>query len=86
MKLARNIGIIGAFVTFVISPNTNLDPINIIKFFFLSIGAGYLVADYKQVVSRFKSGTKSYRYFIISTLVFVLFQFVGLFLSGATLI
>jgi len=86
MKLARSIGIIGAFVTFVISPNTNLDPINIIKFFFLFIGAGYLVADYKQVVSRFKSGTKSYRYFIISTLVFVLFQFVGLFLSGATLI
>jgi len=86
MKLARNIGIIGAFVTFVISPNTNLDPINIIKFFFLFIGAGYLVADYKQVVSRLKSGTKSYRYFVISTLVFVLFQFIGLFLSGATLI
>jgi O-antigen ligase len=86
MKLARNIGIIGAFVTFVISPNTNLDPINIIKFFFLFIGAGYLVADYKQVVSRLKSGTKSYRYFVISTLVFLLFQFIGLFLSGATLI
>lgn len=86
MKLARNIGIIGAFVTFVISPNTNLDPINIIKFFFLFIGAGYLVADYKQVLSRFKSGTKYYRYFVISTLVFVLFQFIGLFLSGATLI
>jgi len=86
MKIARNVGIIGAFVTFVISPNTNLDPINIIKFFFLFIGAGYLVADYKQVVSRLKSGTKSYRYFVISTLVFVLFQFIGLFLSGATLI
>jgi len=86
MKLARNVGIIGAFVTFVISPNTNLDPINIIKFFFLFIGAGYLVADYQQVVSRFKSGTKSYRYFVISTLAFVLFQFIGLFLSGATFI
>lgn len=86
MKLARNVGIIGAFVTFVISPNTNLDPINIIKFLFLFVGAGYLVADYKQVVSRFKSGTKSYRYFVISTLAFVLFQFIGLFLSGATLI
>ena len=86
MKLARNVGIIGAFVTFVISPNTNLDPINIIKFFFLFVGAGYLVADYKQVVSRFKSGTKSYRYFVVSTLAFILFQFIGLFLSGATFI
>jgi len=86
MKIARNVGIIGAFVTFVISPNTNLDPINIIKFFFLFVGAGYLVADYKQVVSRFKSGTKSYRYFVISTLAFILFQFIGLFLSGATFI
>ena len=86
MKLARNVGIIGAFVTFVISPNTNLDPINIIKFFFLFVGAGYLVADYKQVVSRFKSGTKSYRYFVVTTLGFILFQFIGLFLSGATFI
>jgi len=86
MKIARNLGIIGAFVTFVISPNTNLDPINIIKFFFLFVGAGYLIADYKQVVSRFKSGTKTYRYFVISTLAFVLFQFIGLFLSGATFI
>jgi O-antigen ligase len=86
MKLARNIGIIGAFVTFVISPNTNLDPINLIKFFFLFIGAGYLIADYKRVISRFKTGTKTYRYFVISTLAFVLFQFVGLFFSGATLI
>ena len=86
MKLARNVGIIGAFVTFVISPNTNLDPINIIKFFFLFVGAGYLVADYKQVVSRFKSGTKSFRYFVVSTLAFILFQFIGLFLSGATFI
>ena len=86
MKLARNVGIIGAFVTFVISPNTNLDPINIIKFFFLFVGAGYLVADYKQVLSRFKSGTKSYRYFVVSTLAFILFQFIGLFLSGATFI
>ena len=86
MKLARNVGIIGAFVTFVISPNTNLDPINIIKFFFLFVGAGYLVADYKQVVSRFKSGTKPYRYFVVSTLAFILFQFIGLFLSGATFI
>jgi len=86
MKIARNVGIIGAFVTFVISPNTNLDPINIIKFFFLFVGSGYLVADYKQVVSRFKLGTKSYRYFVISTLTFILFQFIGLFLSGATFI
>ena len=86
MKIARNVGIIGAFVTFVISPNTNLDPINIIKFFFLFVGAGYLVADYKQVVSRFKSGTKSYRYFVVTTLGFILFQFIGLFLSGATFV
>ena len=85
MKLARNLGIIGAFVTFVISPNTNLDPINIIKFFFLFVGAGYLLADYKQVVFRFKSGTKTYRYFVVSTLAIVLFQFIGLFVSDASL-
>ena len=84
MKLARNVGIIGALVTFVISPNTNLDPINIIKFFFLFTGAGYLIADYSKIISRFKSGTKLYRYCIISTLGFIAFQFLGLFLSGAT--
>jgi len=83
VKLARNIGLIGALVTFLISPNTNLDPINIIKFSCLMIGAGYLVADYREVLSCFKKNTKTYQLFVITTIFGVFYQVVGLIVTDA---
>jgi O-antigen ligase len=85
MRLAREIGIIGALVTFAISPSTNLDPINLPKFVVLFVGAGYLLSNFKLIVNRYKSGTKSYKVFILTVISFVIFQFLGLFLSGESL-
>ena len=81
MKLARNIGVLGALVTFLISPNTNLDPINIIKFTCLVIGAGYLLADYREVQSAFKKNGTLYRAFVCATIFGVVYQIVGLALT-----
>ena len=83
MKVARNIGVIGAFVTLLISPNTNLDPINIIKFTCLVIGAGYLIADYPLVITNFKINGKAYRIFVCATLFGILYQFIGLIITDA---
>ena len=83
MKIARNVGVIGAFVTLLISPNTNLDPINIIKFTCLLIGAGYLIADYPLVISSFKKNGKSYKIFVCASLFGVLYQFIGLIITEA---
>ena len=85
MRLAREIGIIGALVTFAISPSTNLDPINLPKFVVLFVGAGYLLSNFKLIVDRYKSGMKSYKVFILAVISFVIFQFLGLFLSGESL-
>jgi O-antigen ligase len=83
VKVSRNIGLIGALVTLLFSPNTNLDPINIIKFSTLFIGAGYLLADYQQVIKAYKSSGKSYRTFVWATLLGVGYQFVGLIMTNA---
>lgn len=83
MKIARNVGVIGAFVTLLISPNTNLDPINIIKFTCLLIGAGYLIADYPLVISSFKKNGKSYKIFVCASLFGILYQFIGLIITEA---
>ncbi len=78
MKLARNIGVLGALVTFLISPNTNLDPINIIKFTCLIIGAGYLIADYHEVLNSFRKNGTLYRLFVGATIFGVVYQIIGL--------
>lgn len=83
MKISRNIGVIGALVTFLISPSTNLDPINIIKFTCLMVGAGYLVADYKDVVRSFRQSGKFYKVFVYSTLFGIVYQLVGLVITNA---
>jgi O-antigen ligase len=83
MKIARNLGVIGALVTFLISPNTNLDPINIIKFSCLMIGAGYLVADYREVLNSFKKNAKIYKVFVVATIFGVVYQVVGLIVTDA---
>jgi O-antigen ligase len=83
VKVSRNIGLIGALVTLLMSPNTNLDPINIIKFSALFIGAGYLLADYKEVIKAYKSSGRAYKTFVWATLVGVGYQFVGLIITDA---
>ena len=83
MKVSRNIGLIGALVTLLISPNTNLDPINIIKFTVLLVGAGYLLADYQEVVRAYKNSGKAYKTFVWATLIGVGYQFVGLIITDA---
>ena len=83
MKVSRNIGLIGALVTLLISPNTNLDPINIIKFTVLLVGAGYLLADYQKVVRAYKNSGKAYKTFAWATLIGVGYQFVGLIITDA---
>ena len=83
MRVSRNIGIIGALVTLLISPSTNLDPINIIKFSTLFIGAGYLLADYQEVLKGYKSSGRAYKTFVWATLVGVGYQCVGLVVTDA---
>jgi O-antigen ligase len=83
VKVSRNIGLIGALVTLLISPNTNLDPINIIKFTVLLVGAGYLLADYQEVVRAYKNSGKAYKTFVWATLIGVGYQFVGLIITDA---
>ena len=83
MRLARNIGLLGALVTLIISPNTNLDPINIIKFSCLIIGAGYLMADYPQVLKSLRNSSKAYRIFVFATLLGVTYQLIGLAFTDA---
>ena len=83
MKVSRNIGLIGALVTLLFSPNTNLDPINIIKFSILFIGAGYLLADYGDVIKAYKSSGRAYKTFVWATLFGVGYQFVGLIITDA---
>lgn len=83
MKVSRNIGLIGALVTLLFSPNTNLDPINIIKFTILFIGAGYLMADYREVTKSYKNSGRAYKTFIWATLFGVGYQFVGLIITDA---
>ena len=83
MKVSRNIGLIGAFVTLLISPNTNLDPINIIKFTALLVGAGYLLADYQEVVRAYKDSGKAYKTFVWANIFGVGYQFVGLIFTDA---
>lgn len=83
MKVSRNIGLIGALVTLLISPNTNLDPINIIKFTVLLVGAGYLLADYQEVVRAYKNSGTAYKTFVWATLIGVGYQFVGLIITDA---
>lgn len=83
MKVSRNIGLIGALVTLLMSPGTNLDPINIIKFSILFIGAGYLLADYQEVVKAYKTSGKAYKTFVWATLIGVGYQFVGLIITDA---
>ncbi len=83
MKVSRNIGLIGALVTLLISPSTNLDPINIIKFTVLLVGAGYLLADYQEVVRAYKNSGKAYKTFVWATLIGVGYQFVGLIITDA---
>ena len=83
MKVSRNIGLIGALVTLLFSPNTNLDPINIIKFSILFIGAGYLLADYREVIKAYKSSGRAYKTFVWATLFGVGYQFVGLIITDA---
>jgi O-antigen ligase len=83
VKVSRNIGLIGALVTLLISPNTNLDPINIIKFTVLLVGAGYLLADYQEVVRAYKNSGKAYKTFVWATVIGVGYQFVGLIITDA---
>ncbi len=83
MKISRNLALIGALVTLLISPNTNLDPINIIKFSILFMGAGYLLADYPEVIRAYKNSGKAYKTFIWATLIGVGYQFVGLVITDA---
>jgi O-antigen ligase len=83
VKVSRNIGLIGALVTLLISPSTNLDPINIIKFTVLLVGAGYLLADYQEVVRAYKNSGKAYKTFVWATLIGVGYQFVGLIITDA---
>ena len=83
MKVSRNIGLIGALVTLLISPNTNIDPINIIKFTVLLAGAGYLLADYQEVVRAYKNSGKAYKTFVWATVIGVGYQFVGLIITDA---
>lgn len=83
MKISRNLALIGALVTLLISPNTNLDPINIIKFSILFMGAGYLLADYPEVMRAYKNSGKAYKTFIWATLIGVGYQFVGLVITDA---
>lgn len=83
MKLSRNIGLIGALVTLLISPNTNLDPINIIKFSTLFIGVGYLLADYKLLVTNVKKSGKLYKTFVCATILGVGYQFIGILVTDA---
>ena len=83
MKVSRNVGVIGALVTLLLSPSTNLDPINIIKFSALFIGAGYLLADYQEVVKAYKSSGRAYKTFVWATIVGVGYQFVGLVVTDA---
>lgn len=83
MKISRNIGLIGALVTLLISPNTNLDPINIIKFSCLFIGVGYLLADYKLLSSNVKKSGRLYKTFVFVTIFGVAYQFIGLLVTDA---
>jgi O-antigen ligase len=83
VKVSRNIGLIGALVTLLISPNTNIDPINIIKFTVLLAGAGYLLADYQEVVRAYKNSGKAYKTFVWATVIGVGYQFVGLIITDA---
>jgi O-antigen ligase len=83
VKVSRNVGVIGALVTLLLSPSTNLDPINIIKFSALFIGAGYLLADYQEVVKAYKSSGRAYKTFVWATIVGVGYQFVGLVVTDA---
>lgn len=83
MKVSRNVGVIGALVTLLLSPSTNLDPINIIKFSALFIGAGYLLADYQEVVKAYKKSGRAYKTFVWATIVGVGYQFVGLVVTDA---
>lgn len=83
MRLARSIGLIGALVTALFSPSTNLDPINLIKFTSLMIGAGYLMADYREVLSSFKKSGTIYRLFVYATIFGVVYQLIGLVITEA---
>jgi O-antigen ligase len=83
VKVSRNIGLIGALVTLLISPNTNLDPINIIKFTVLLIGAGYLMADYQEVIRAYKNSGRAYKTFVWAVVIGVSYQFLGLFITDA---
>ncbi len=81
--MSRNIGLIGGLVTLLISPNTNLDPINIIKFSAMFIGAGYLLADYHEVVQAYKESGRAYKTFIWASLFGLGYQLIGLFITDA---
>lgn len=83
MKVSRNVGLIGALVTLLFSPSTNVDPINIIKFSALFIGAGYLLADYREVIEAYKSPGRAYKTFVWATLFGVGYQIVGLIITDA---
>jgi O-antigen ligase len=47
------------------------------------IGAGYLVADYREVLSCFKKNAKIYKVFVIATIFGVFYQLIGLFVTDS---